>query len=258
MNKNKRLQPVLSVKNLSIDYSTITNFKRHVTHAVKDVSFDVFPGDCFALVGESGCGKTSIINAVLRFIRPKSGSLYFNNRNLIELSAKELQKIRPLMQPVFQDFHQALNPRIRIRDILQESLSVVQNTGTSATRLLSSVGLNKDIIDNYPHQLSGGQKQRIALARALSTNPILLMLDEPTTSLDISVAVQIMKLLKSLQESQNLTFILVSHNLAIVRLLASRIAIMKNGCILEEQPTEQLFSRPKHSYTISLLRQVIK
>ena len=164
---------------------------------------------------------------------------------------------RPEIQPVFQDFHNALNPRFRIIEILKESLRICSRKDISIEELIAVVGLGTDILNYFPHQLSGGQKQRIVIARALIPEPQLLLLDEPVSSLDITVAVQIIKLLKNLRKKENLTFLLVSHNLPIIRLLANRIAIMKNGHILEEKPTEDLFETPEHPYTRALVNQAL-
>ncbi|MDO9548642.1 MAG: dipeptide/oligopeptide/nickel ABC transporter ATP-binding protein [Candidatus Marinimicrobia bacterium] len=258
MNYTRQHQPILEVNSLHIEYpiNSPGGFRRLTKPAVIDVSFKIFFGECFAIVGESGCGKSSIIEAILGFVRPKSGTILFEKQNLLNLSSKNLRKLRPKIQPVFQDYNQALNPRMRIGDILREALpNHLQDSQTD--QLLASVGLSREILNYFPHQLSGGQKQRIVLARALSVKPALLLLDEPVTSQDLSVAVQIVELLISLREIKHLTFLLVSHNLSIVQLLADRVAVMKNGQFLEQQPLAQLLNNPRHIYTKNIIDQTI-
>jgi len=231
--------PLLEISNLHIEYPTYGNYgmRRQIKPAVANVSFKIFPGECYAIIGESGCGKSSIIETILGFVRPRKGTVIFEGRDLLKLSARDLRKLRPRIQPVFQDYNQALNPRMRIQDILQEIIAQL-NRDLQPDGLLASVGLNPEILQHYPHQLSGGQKQRVVLARAISTRPRLLLLDEPVTSQDLSVAVQIIGLLKSLRKTEKLTFLLVSHNLSLVRLLADRVAIMQNGHFIEEKPLD--------------------
>jgi len=259
MEQKDKNRPILSVSNLTIDYAfyRVGPFSAQHHAAVENVSFKVYPGDCFAIVGESGCGKTSILNAILGFVRPKNGAIFYNEQNLLTMARRAFRLYRPEIQPVFQDFHNALNPRFRIIEILKESLRICSRKDISIEELIAVVGLGTDILNYFPHQLSGGQKQRIVIARALIPKPQLLLLDEPVSSLDITVAVQIIKLLKNLRKKENLTFLLVSHNLPIIRLLANRIAIMKNGHILEEKPTEDLFETPEHPYTRALVNQAL-
>lgn len=256
MNSPIQKQPVLEVKNLNVEYPVNfrSGFQRETKQAVIDVSFNIFPGECFAIVGESGCGKSSIIDAILGFVQTTSGTILFEKQDLMKLSLQRFRKLRPKIQPVFQDYNQALNPRQRIGDIFKETLP--RNLRESQTdQLLTSVGLSNEILNYFPHQLSGGQKQRIVLARALSVKPSLLLLDEPVTSQDLSVAVQIVELLISLRKIMPLTFLLVSHNLSIVQLLADRVAVMKNGQFLEQQPLSTLLQNPKHDYTKNIISQ---
>ncbi|MBU1065496.1 dipeptide/oligopeptide/nickel ABC transporter ATP-binding protein [bacterium] len=258
MNSTLQKQPILEVNSLQVEYPVNNSggFRRKNKPAVIDVSFKIFPGECFAIVGESGCGKSSIIEAILGFVQAKRGSILFEKQDLLKLSPWSFRKLRPLIQPVFQDYNQALNPRMRIGDIFKETLPV-HLRDSQTDQLLASAGLSREILNYFPHQLSGGQKQRVVLARALSVNPTLLLLDEPVTSQDLSVAVQIVELLISLRKTNNLTFLLVSHNLSIVQLLADRVAVMKNGQFLEQQPLAQLLSDPRHNYTKTIINQTV-
>ncbi|MBN2600358.1 MAG: ABC transporter ATP-binding protein [Candidatus Marinimicrobia bacterium] len=257
MNSSRQKQPILEVNNLHVEYPVNFRggFRRQKKQAVNGVSFTIFPGECFTIVGESGCGKSSIIDAILGFVKIKTGTVLFEKQDLTKLTPKNFRKLRPKIQPVFQDYNQALNPHQRIEDIFRETLPK-HLLESQTDQLLSSVGLSKEIIRCFPHQLSGGQKQRVVLARALSVNPALLLLDEPVTSLDMSVFVQIVELLISLRKTRNLTFLLVSHNLSIVHLLADRVAIMKNGQFLEQQPLTTLLRNPKHDYTKNFINQI--
>ena len=250
--------PILEAGNLYIEYpiNGAGGLRKRTKQAVKNISFKIFPGECLAIVGESGCGKSSIIEAILGFVHPASGIILFNDQNLLKLSSKSFRKLRPQIQPVFQDFNQALNPRMRIRSILKEALHK-RYRDSHTDQLLNSVGLDRKILSCFPHQLSGGQKQRVVLARALSVKPTLLLLDEPVTSQDLSVAVQIIKLLINLRKTSNLTFLLVSHNFSIIQLLADRVAVMKNGQFLEQQPLVHLLKNPKHEYTRNIISQTV-
>jgi ABC-type glutathione transport system ATPase component len=238
MIENSQIEPILKVDNLSIIYYNQTSIfpRRLNAPAVDNVSFTVLPGECFAIFGESGCGKTSIINAILGFQKPAGGSICVNNRNIWQIPRRELRRIRPFFQPIFQDYNNSLNPSLKIKKILSEALSL-RISGPDPTEklheLLELVGLLAEILDRYPHQISGGQKQRVALARALILEPRLLILDEPISSQDISSGVQIIKLLKNLQRMTGISFLLISHSLPVVRLLADRVAIMRIGKFIE-------------------------
>ena len=249
--------PILEVGNLYIEYpiNGAGELRKRTKQVVKNISFKIFSGECFAIVGESGCGKSSIIEAILGFVRPASGTILFEAQNLLKLSSRSFRKLRPKIQPVFQDFNLALNPRMRIESILRETLQK-HSHDSQTDQLLRSVGLDREILNYFPHQLSGGQKQRVVLARALSVKPTLLLLDEPVTSQDLSVAVEIVELLINLRKTNQLTFLLVSHNLSIIQLLADRVAVMKNGQFLEQQPLAQLLKNPKHKYTKNIISQI--
>lgn len=248
--------PILDINHLTVEYpsGSFNPFHRKRKTAVTDITIQIQTGECFAVFGESGCGKSSLINAILAFAPVTQGTILFDNQNLLHLYASNPRRVRPLIQPVFQNFHQALNPRRRIGSLFKEIHSIYPGRPDPAV-LFQRVGLSRAVLNAYPHQLSGGQQQRIGIARALATNPKLLLLDEPVTSLDLSVAARILVLLKALQKDQGLTYLLVSHNFAILRLLADRIAVMQNGRILEIGSPEQLITNPKHDYTKNILAQ---
>jgi peptide/nickel transport system ATP-binding protein len=233
--------------------------------AVDKVSFDVLRGECFGLVGESGCGKTTLSKMIMRAISPDSGSVtYHDGSHAIDvgnLTGTELIEFRRKMQFIFQDPYSALNPRMTVFDILREPL-VVHNLGDSsyqremATELMHLVGLDPRFLNRYPHSFSGGQRQRIGIARALALQPDLIICDEPVSALDVSIQAQVLNLLKDLQQELGLTFVFISHNLAVIHYIANRIAVMCQGRIVELAPRDALFARPVHPYTQALLSAV--
>ena len=242
--------------------------------AVDDVSFTVKRGECLGLVGESGCGKTTLSKMILRALQPDSGSITFTDYagtgstegagtevDVLALSGDELMEFRKKIQFVFQDPFSSLNPRMTVGDILAEPL-VIHRIGTAAERrrivaeLMGVVGLNRQHIRRYPHSFSGGQRQRIGIARALALRPQLLICDEPVSALDVSIQAQVLNLLKDLQRDLGLTYIFISHNLAVVDYIADRIAVMCRGRLVEVAPRAQLFRMPTHPYTRALLAAV--
>jgi peptide/nickel transport system ATP-binding protein len=233
--------------------------------AVDDVSFDVQHGECFGLVGESGCGKTTLSKIIMRALTPDSGRIEYNDRGSIidvrALKGEALMAFRRKMQFIFQDPFSALSPRMTIFDILREPL-VVHDMGDAAsqsemtTELMRLVGLDPRYLNRYPHSFSGGQRQRIGIARALALQPDLLICDEPVSALDVSIQAQILNLLKDLQQELGLTYIFISHNLAVINYIADRIAVMCQGQLVELAPREQLFANPVHPYTRALLSAV--
>jgi len=248
---------ILRLKELSISYAGARKSvrgKRIFTYAVKKVSFSVIRGKTFAIVGESGCGKTSIAMSVLNFVKPASGSIEFNGINLWNLKGEALRKTRRLIQPVFQDPNSSLNPRMTSERTVIEGIAVSSNDNRSerSRSLLKSVGLGTDFSNKYPHELSGGQKQRLCIARALAPEPELLLLDEPVSAQDISIQAHLINLLLDIKEKNPITFLLISHDLKVVRTLADRIAIMKDGEIIEEANSDEIFSNPNHPYTQQL------
>jgi len=230
--------------------------------AVDGVSLGVERGETLGVVGESGCGKTTLSRTVLRLTEPSRGKIIFDGVDISRLKGGKLKPFRRRMQMVFQDPYASLDPRQSVRSALMEPLHI-HHLGTSQAdrrrtveKLIETVGLNPDHLSRFPHEFSGGQRQRIAVARALTVNPEFLVLDEPTSSLDVSVQAQILNLLKQLQAEFALTYMFVSHNLAVVRQMCHRTAVMYLGRVVELAPTEQLFRNPKHPYTKALLASV--
>ncbi|ANJ05677.1 ATP-binding cassette domain-containing protein [Streptomyces parvulus] len=239
---------------------------RATTVAVDDVSLDVHEGETLALVGESGCGKTTLTRLLLRLLEPTAGSVSFDGRDLTTLSAPELRAVRRQMQVVLQDPHSSMNPRMRISDIVAEPL-VTHDPEARGRRararnrervgeLLEAVGLDAGIQDRYPHEFSGGQRQRVSIARALALRPRLLVLDEPTSALDVSVQATVLDLLADLQRRLGLTYVFVSHNLAVVAQVADRVAVMRGGRLVEVGEATQVLRAPRHPYTRQLLDAV--
>ena len=225
--------------------------------AVDGVSFEARRGQTLALVGESGCGKTTTAKLALRLETPTSGSIEIEGRDIHELQGRELREFRAQVQAVFQDPWSSLSPRMRVRDIIAEPLVVNRRVGKREARervaeLLEDVGLRPEQADLFPHEFSGGQRQRIAMASALSVSPQLIVLDEPVSALDVSVQAQILNLLRDLQERRGVSYLMVSHNLATVRYLANEVAVMYLGEIVERAETDALFERPLHPYTQAL------
>jgi len=250
--------PLLEVKDLRVSYrkgGTLSSVKEPI-YAVKDVSFSVKPGETYAIVGESGSGKTSIAMSVMGFLRPLTGTIFFMNKNIWELDRSGLRRLRSKIQPVFQNSGASLNPRMSAGNIIFEALhSIVDEheREKALIDLLRSVGLDQEILRRFPHELSGGQKQRLNIARALALKPRLIILDEPLSSQDLSTRAQLIYLLSSLKKAYSLSYILISHNLSLVRLISDRIAIMKQGVFIEEGPTDQVINNPSKNYTKVLI-----
>jgi len=227
-------------------------------HAVEDVSFRIGGGETLGLVGESGCGKSTTAKMVLLLERPTSGEMLYEGVSLQEMSGDDLQRYRSTVQAVFQDPQSSLNPRMRVRDIVGEPLEVNAGLPRSAVRervaeVLKDVNLEPAFAQLYPHEFSGGQRQRIALARALATHSRLIVLDEPVASLDASIRSQIINLLKDLQDQHGLSYLLITHDLAVSRHLSHRVAVMYLGRIVEEATADALYAEPLHPYTKALI-----
>jgi peptide/nickel transport system ATP-binding protein len=229
--------------------------------AVDDVSFFIRPGETLGLVGESGSGKSTAGYCVLQLLKPTEGSVRFQGRELTTMGREELRLMRREMQIVFQDPYASLNPRMTVGDIVAEPL-VVHDVGDrrsrrrSAERLLEVVGFNPDFINRYPHEFSGGQRQRIGIARALALNPRLIVCDEPVSALDVSIQAQILNLLKDLQNEFGLTYLFIAHDLAVVREMSDRIAVMNRGKLVEAGDATEVYQHPKDPYTKALLAAV--
>ena len=231
---------------------------RAFVRAVDGVSFDVAPGETLALVGESGCGKTTVGRAILRLVPPTSGEVRFAGQDVLALRGAELRRLRRQMQIVFQDPYSSLNPRMTVGAIVGEALYVHGLARGSeledrVAAVLGRVGLSADHRGRYPHEFSGGQRQRIGIARALVLEPRFLVCDEAVSALDVSIQAQILNLLAELQEELSLTYLFISHDLAVVEHLADRVAVMYLGRIVESAPADELFADPRHPYTRALL-----
>ena len=233
--------------------------KKRYVQAVDHISFDLYQGETLGLVGESGCGKTTLARTVLRLIEPTGGQILFDGKDLMAQSKTELRALRKDMQIVFQDPYSSLHPRMSVRQIIEEPMRIrglYTGAGEREKRvkeLLNMVGLNETHMDRYPHEFSGGQRQRIVIARALATEPKLIICDEPVSALDVSVRAQILNLLRELQEKLGLTYLFISHDLSVVEHLCDRVAIMYLGQMVELGSTDAIFSRPLHPYTKALL-----
>ena len=263
------VRPILTVKDLQVHFPIRRGlFQKTVGHvrAVDGISLTLLAGRTLALVGESGCGKTTAGKALLQLIRPTAGQVELAGRELVGLQGKALRQARSRLQMIFQDPFASLNPRLRIGEIMAEGIEALGQvkkahrsqaaTEAALSRLLEQVGLPADTLERYPHEFSGGQRQRIAIARALAVQPEVLICDEPTSALDVSVQAQILNLLKELQSALGVAYLFITHNFAVVDYLAHDIAVMYLGRIVEQGPAEALLHHPRHPYTQALLSAV--
>ncbi len=255
--------PLLEVRNLTkvfpLGESIFGGGARGEVRAVDDVSLDIQSGETLGLVGESGSGKSTLGRLVLRLIEPTAGQIMFEGRNLLAASHGAMRHLRRDMQIIFQDPFGSLDPRMRVEDVISEPLIVHERMSSSARRiqvaeLLHAVGLDQSAMSRFPHEFSGGQRQRIGIARALALHPKFIVADEPVSALDVSVGAQIVNLMAQLQREFGLTYLFISHSMPVVRYLATRIAVMYRGKIVEVGQTEQITDRPQHAYTRSLLQ----
>jgi oligopeptide/dipeptide ABC transporter ATP-binding protein len=259
----KEPEVILRVSNIKKVFGTTGGLfrKGRGAIAVDNVNLTIKSGETLGLVGESGSGKTTLGRMILGLIEPTNGDIFYEGTNFSNLSKKEMQKLRRSIQIVFQDPQSSLNPRMTIKTVLQEPFIVhgIKSKEFAKGRILeliSKVGLSFEHLNRFPHEFSGGQRQRICIARALVLNPRLLVLDEPTSSLDVSVQTQILNLLQSLQKELGLTYLFISHDLAVVRQIAERIAVMYAGKIVEIAQKIDLFDEPLHPYTQALISAI--
>jgi peptide/nickel transport system ATP-binding protein/glutathione transport system ATP-binding protein len=258
------LTPLLSVKNLSARFPVYGGiFSRQVgaVHAVENISFDLFQGETLSLVGESGCGKSTTGRAVTRLLKPHSGAIDFDGFDVINLGKRDILQMRQRIQMIFQDPFASLNPRMRIGDaliepMLQHKLHNRKDAKEKAASLLQKVGLSPDMLRRFPHEFSGGQRQRICIARALTLDPKVIVADESVSALDVSVKAQVVNLLLDLQESMNLSYLFISHDMAVVERVSHRVAVMYLGEIVEIGPRAAIFDNPQHPYTKKLMASV--
>ncbi len=256
---------LLEVKNLKVHFPVKHGLFSRVKASVKavdDVSFSIGPGETLGLVGESGCGKTTLGRAIVKLVEPTSGSVVFAERDIAKLSGRELRGVRRGLQMIFQDPVGSLNPRMTVEEIVGEALDIHKLAGDPATRrnrireLLKSVGLNETHAERYPHEFSGGQRQRIGIARALAVEPELIVCDEPVSALDVSVQAQIINLLQDLQQERGLAYLFVAHDLAVVKHISHRVMVMYLGKVVEIGPAKAVVEEPKHPYTQALISAV--
>ncbi|GAA0727449.1 ABC transporter ATP-binding protein [Dactylosporangium roseum] len=255
---------LLEVKNLTKSFSSGRDWLGRRTkwsHAVKGVSFTLERGECLAVVGESGAGKSTVGRMVLRLIEPDSGSVTFDGIDVLATKPKQLRELRQRMQMIFQDPYSSLDPRMTIKDAVAEPL-LVHTDKDRATRereaaeLLDKVGIGSRYLGRYPAELSGGQLQRVAIARALTMKPSLIVCDEPVAALDVSVRAQVLNLLLDLQEELGLAYLFVCHDLALVEVIADRVMVMASGEVVEADTTGQIFANPQQEYTKKLLAAI--
>ena len=250
-------KPLISVKNLSVEYITDTA----PIKAVRDISFEVFHGEIFGLVGESGSGKSTLGRAIANLLKYE-GQILYKGKDLQSFNAKEMQNLKKDVQIIFQDPYGSLSPRMTIGEIIGEGLDVHfdlnnEEKNTKINNAMNDVGIDPSMKFKYPHEFSGGQRQRIAIARSLIMSPAFMILDEPTSALDRSIQIQVIKLLKDLQDEYSLTYLFISHDLKVIRSMSDEIFVMKQGRIVEAGSASEVFDNPKEEYTRKLLNAAL-
>jgi peptide/nickel transport system ATP-binding protein/oligopeptide transport system ATP-binding protein len=258
------MQPLLSIRDLKVHFPVHGGLflkQLGTIRAVDGVSLDIAPGETLGLVGESGCGKSTLGKAIVRLLEPNQGSVQFDGRDITKASRRSLQPVRRDLQMVFQDPVESLNARHSVREIIEEPL-IIHRIGNAAARrkrvdhLLERVGLPKGAADKYPFEFSGGQRQRIGIARAIALDPKLVVCDEPVSALDVSVRSQVLNLLLELQRDLGLSYLFISHDLAVVKHISDRVAVMYLGKLVEVAPAAKIYRDPRHAYTKALLSSI--
>ena len=266
MADNNERTPLLKVEHLSKEFPAESGmfakrFSKRVVSAVNDISFEIYPGETFGLVGESGCGKSTTGRTIMRLTKPTAGKVFFQGKDVAEMSKHEIKDMRREMQFIFQDPYASLNPRMTIGEIVSEPMTI-HGVGTKEERiervreLLDVVGLNPEHINRYPHEFSGGQRQRISIARALSVQPEFVVCDEPISALDVSLQAQIVQMLQDLQEKYGLTYLFISHQLQVVQKICDEIGVLYLGNLMEIADADKLYSNPLHPYTKMLISSI--
>lgn len=252
------MTPLIETKNLKKYFKT----KHGMLHAVDDINIQIQKGQTLGVVGESGCGKSTLGRAVLRLIEPTSGEVLYNGENILKYSPKRMQDIRKEMQIIFQDPYSSLNPRMSVSELIAEPMKVCKILKTKKEledrvfELMDIVGLAERFVNAYPHELDGGRRQRIGIARALALDPQFIVCDEPVSALDVSIQAQILNLMMDLQESHDLTYMFITHDLSVVKHISTDIAVMYLGQMVEKAPSEELFANPCNPYTKALLEAI--
>ena len=252
------MTPLIETKNLKKYFKT----KHGMLHAVDDINIQIQKGQTLGVVGESGCGKSTLGRAVLRLIEPSSGEVLYNGENILKYGSKKMQDIRKEMQIIFQDPYASLNPRMSVSELIAEPMKVCKILKTKKEledrvfELMDIVGLAERFVNAYPHELDGGRRQRIGIARALALDPKFIVCDEPVSALDVSIQAHILNLMMDLQESHDLTYMFITHDLSVVKHISTDIAVMYLGQMVEKAPSEELFANPCNPYTKALLEAI--
>jgi len=257
-------KPILSVSHLKTYFDVTKGLfsRKQIVKAVDDVSFDIMPNETFGLVGESGCGKTTLGRTIVKLYEPTSGSITFNGQDIANIKGAQLKNYRKNMQMIFQDPYASLNPRMTVGEIIKEPMIIHNIFNTDAERearvveLLKIVGLKPDHIRRYPAEFSGGQRQRIGIARALAVDPKFIVCDEPISALDVSIQAQVVNLLKNIQKELGLSYLFIAHDLSMVKHISDRIGVMYLGHMVEMGPGNDVYHRPLHPYTTALLSAI--